>query len=101
MHNARPSIPRLFFILFLLGTAKERPVLPHQHYLGDSISLSDSLCRTDKNHFYSTGVYVGVKTTRVSHASLTTPAIPESLTGTATLVKGMLGMQEQFVSGRS
>jgi hypothetical protein len=34
--------------------------------------------------FYSTGMYVGVKTTPVSHAP-TTPAISESLIGAATL----------------
>jgi hypothetical protein len=33
-------------------------VLPHQHSRGDSRSLCDSLCRTDKNRFYSTGIYV-------------------------------------------
>jgi len=28
-------------------------VLPHQHSLGDSSSLSDSLCRTGGTRFYS------------------------------------------------
>jgi hypothetical protein len=65
--------------------AKERVVLPHQRSLGDSSSLSDSLCRTDKNRFYSPGIYVGGgKAPLVSHA-LTTAAMRESLTGTATL----------------
>jgi hypothetical protein len=55
--------------------AQERAVLPHQYSLGVSSSLSDSFCRTDKNRFYSTGIYVGVKTMFVSHA-LKTPARP-------------------------
>jgi hypothetical protein len=29
-------------------------VLPHQHFLGDSSSLCDSLCRTSSSRFYST-----------------------------------------------
>src|SRR5208282_255978 len=58
MHNAKLSILKLFFILFLLGIAKERVVLPHQHFLGDSSSLSDSLCRTDSARFYSAGNFL-------------------------------------------
>jgi hypothetical protein len=41
------------FVTSLKEFAKERVVLPHQHFLGDSISLSDSLCRTGENNFYS------------------------------------------------
>jgi hypothetical protein len=60
MHNASPSILRLFFILSLLGIAKERVVLPHQHFFGDSSSLSDSLCKTDRARFYSAVFFCGL-----------------------------------------
>ena len=60
-------------------------VLPHQHFLGDSSSLSDSLCRTDKARFYSTGIHVIVKTTLVSR-SLTTPAMSKCSQETAPIV---------------
>jgi hypothetical protein len=66
-------------------------VLPHQHFLGDSSSLCDSLCRTDSSRFYSTGIYVDVKTEHVSQA-LTPSVMSESLTRTATTVlKGTRG----------
>src|SRR5580704_2068796 len=59
MHSAKPSILRLFFILFLLKEfAQERVVLPHHLSLGDSSSLSDSLCRTDGTRFYS-AIFLG------------------------------------------
>ena len=60
MHNAMPSILSCFSFCSSQGIAQERAVLSHQHFLGDSSSLSDLLCRTDKAWVYSPGNVCGL-----------------------------------------
>jgi hypothetical protein len=78
-------------------------VLPHQYSLGDSRSLSDSLCRTDKNRFLFHGNLCGRQDhVRFSCAENASEAgIAHRDGNTVVRDEGMLEMQEQLVSGRS
>jgi hypothetical protein len=71
---------QVVFHSFLLRELLKSLVLPHQHFRGDSSSLSDSLCITDSARIYSSGIYADVKTTHVSQ-SLIPVAMTKSLTG--------------------
>jgi hypothetical protein len=85
MHSIKPSIFRLFFILFLLKELLKsvwffRTTIP-------SVTPFRSLTRCAEptgTGFIPTGIYVGGKTTLVSHAVIMS-AMLELLTGTATL----------------
>ena len=78
-------------------------VLPHQHFLGDSISLSDSLCRTDEKRFYSHRNLCGRQDhTRFSRADNGGDAgIAHRDCDIVAEGTRDVGMQEQLVGGRS
>ena len=66
-------------------------VLPHQHFLGDSSSLSDSLYITESARIYSSGIYADLKTTHVFSGADTGSDVGITTRTAATVLEGTRG----------